>query len=148
MTRVKSKSEKPPLLSVNRYGMEVSVGSEEWANFRFQTVDIFHVNTIEDYLRLSQLREFPIAPHRKEVVDFIFLTKGKVIRSKGLDNYEFSANQFFFLPAYQITSMTSMTPDATGFYCHFQPEIFYKKLFRKELLQQFSFMHFTGNPIV
>ncbi|MBS1596888.1 MAG: AraC family transcriptional regulator [Bacteroidetes bacterium] len=142
------KSQTAPILSVQNYGLKLSVGSMDWENFRYHTGDTFHINTIEKYVRLSELKEFPIPPHRKEVIDFIFLTKGKVIRTKGLDNYEFTKNQIFFLPAYQITSMTSMTPDAAGFYCHFSSEIFYKKLFRKELLQQFSFMHFTGNPIV
>ncbi len=142
------KPEKVPILSVNNYGLKISVGSEQWANFRYKTVDSFHINTIEDYVKLSELKEFPLPPHRKEVYDFIFLTKGSVLRSKGLDEYEFSKNQFFFLPAYQITSMTSMSPDARGFYCHYHTDIFYKKLFQKELLHQFSFMHFTGNPIV
>ena len=142
------KQEKIPILSVNNYGLKISVGSDQWKNFRYKFIDSFHINTIEDYVKHSELKEFPIPPHRKEVNDFIFLTRGTVERSKGLDEYEFSKNQFFFLPSYQITTMRSMSKNATGFYCHYQPEIFYKKLFQRELLHQFSFMHFTGNPIV
>lgn len=142
------KSEKTPLLSVQEYGLKVSIGSTEWKNFRHSTINHFHINTIQNYIRLSKLQEFPIPPHRKEVFDFIFLTRGKVARSKSLDEYLFSRNQFFFLPAYQITAMRSMTSNASGYYCHFSPEIFYKKLFQEELLQQFSFMHFSGNPVV
>ena len=123
------KSEKAPLLSVTNYGVQLSEGSTEWANFRYHTVDAFHINTIEKYLELSQGKELPLPPHRKEVNDFMFLTKGTVVRSKGLDNFEFTRNQFFFLPPYQITSITSMTPDAAGFYCHFNADIFYQKLF-------------------
>jgi AraC-like DNA-binding protein len=142
------KSITAPLLSVDNYGLQISVGSEEWKNFRFKTIRQFHINTIEDYIRYSKRKEFPLPPHRKEVTDLIFLTNGTVLRSKGLDEYEFSKNQFFFLPAFQITTMQTMSANAAGFYCHFDPDIFFKKLFQKELLHQFSFMHFTGNPIV
>lgn len=103
---------------------------------------------MEDYIRLSKLEELPLPPHRKEVFDFIFLTRGKLIRSKGLDTYEISAHQFFFLPAYQFTTMQSLSADASGYFCHFNSDIFYKRLFQKELLQQFPFLHFTGNPVV
>ncbi len=137
-----------PLLSVTNYGMQLSIGSMDWKDFRYKSVDFFHINKIEDYVRLSQLKELPLPPHRKEVFDFIFLTKGSALRSKGLDEYQFITNQFFFLPAYQVTAMKAMSADATGYYCHFNADIFYKKLFQKELLQQFSFMHFTGNPVV
>jgi AraC family transcriptional regulator, transcriptional activator of pobA len=137
-----------PLLSVTNYGLQLSVGSTEWENFRYHYVDTFHINKIEEYIKLSQLKELPLPPHRKEVFDFIFLTKGRVIRSKGLDELAFTTNQFFFLPAYQITAMKSMTAGARGFYCHFNQEIFNQKLFMKELLQQFSFLQFNDDPIV
>ena len=137
-----------PLLSVDNYGLQISAGSSAWKNFRYKSIHTFHINTIEDYVRLSKRKEFPLPPHRKEVNDLIFLTSGSVLRSKGLDEFEFGKNQVFFLPAYQITTMRSMTANATGFYCHYDPDIFFKKLFQKELLHQFSFLHFTGNPIV
>ena len=137
-----------PLLSVENYGLQISSGSATWKDFRFKTMASFHINTIEDYLRLSKRSEFPLPPHRKEVNDIIFLTRGSVQRTKGLDEFEFGKNQFFFLPAYQITTMRSMTANAAGFYCHYDPDIFFRKLFQKELLHQFSFLHFTGNPIV
>jgi AraC family transcriptional activator of pobA len=142
------KGEKIPTLSVTNYGVQLSTDSMLWDDFRFHTVDIFHINKMEDYVRFSGLKELPLPPHRKEVFDFIFLTSGNVTRSKGLDRYEFSANNFFFLPALQVTDMKSVSAETTGYYCHFNSEIFYKKLFQKELLQQFSFLHFTGNPIV
>lgn len=142
------KAEKIPTLSVTNYGIQLSTDSMLWEDFRFHTVDTFHINKMEDYIRFSGLKELPLPPHRKEVFDFIFLTKGSIVRSKGLDTYEFSANSFFFLPAFQVTDMKSVSADATGYYCHFNAYIFYKRLFQKELLQQFPFMHFTGNPIV
>lgn len=71
------KEEKAPLLSVNNYGLQLSVGSMEWDDFRFQTIDIFHINKIKNYIKLSKLSELPLPPHRKEVSDFIFLKKRK-----------------------------------------------------------------------
>ncbi len=120
----------------------------EWENFHYKTGNIFHVNSMEDYVRLSQLKELPLPHHRKEVYDFIFLTKGTIVRSKGLDTFTFSKNTFFFLPASQVTHMQSATWDVSGYYCHFDAGIFYNRLFQKELLQQFSFLHFIGYPLV
>ena len=100
-----SKDIKAPLLNVSNYGIKLSLGSMEWENFHFQAENAFHINRIEDYVRLSKLAELPLPPHRKEVFDFIFLTNGKTVRSKSVESYEFSKNQFFFLPAYQITTM-------------------------------------------
>jgi len=142
------KSTEVPVLSVENYGLQLSTGSMGWNNFRYKTVNTFHVNTIQDYLNFSRREEFPLPPHRKEIFDFIFLTKGSTERTKGLDEFTLTKNQIFFLPAYQITTMRSMSEDAEGFYCHFHPDIFFKKLFQKELLHQFNFLHFTGNPIV
>jgi AraC family transcriptional regulator, transcriptional activator of pobA len=140
------KPDKAPILSVNNYASKLSLGSLHWKNFRYHYSDVFHINKIEDYVRLSKLEELPLPPHRKDVFDFIFLTRGKLVRSKGLDTYEISARHF--LPAYQFTTMQSLSADACGYFCHFNSDIFYKKLFQKELLQQFPFLHFTGNPVV
>ena len=100
-----SKDIKAPLLNVSNYGIKLSLGSMEWKNFHFQAENAFHINRIEDYVRLSKLAELPLPPHSKEVFDIIFLTNGKTVRSKSVESYEFSKNQFFFLPAYQITTM-------------------------------------------
>ena len=142
------KSTDAPVLSVENYGLQLSTGSDKWKHFRYNTINTFHVNTIQDYLSLSGGKEFPLPPHRKEVYDFIFLTRGNSERTKGLDEFTISKNQIFFLPAFQITTMRSMSADAEGFYCHYHPDIFFKKLFQKELLHQFNFLHFTGSPIV
>ena len=137
-----------PLLSVSSYGLKISAGSLQWENFHHTAEDIFHINKMEDYARLSGLKELPLPHHRKEVYDFIFLTGGNIVRSKGLDTLAFTTNMFFFLPAFQVTHIQSVTPDVQGYYCHFHTDIFYKKLFQKELLHQFAFMHFTGCPLV
>jgi len=143
-----TKAEKAPLLSVSDYAIKVSTGSLEWQNFHFTTENIFHINKLEDYIRLSNLEDLPQRPYRKEVFDFIFLTGGTVVRSKSLETYRFFKNQFFFLPPNQITAIMEMSRDASGYYCHFAGDIFFKKFFQKDLLQQFPFLHFAGNPVI
>ncbi|MCU7549730.1 helix-turn-helix domain-containing protein [Chitinophagaceae bacterium LB-8] len=139
-----SKSEQIPILS----GPEM-----DWFHFEasivqlFQTrhVNLFHINRIED---TKDHIKFPLAPHRKTVSDFVFLTQGTSIRSKGLDRYEFSANTFFFLPAYQITTHEGYSQDAKGYYCHFDTEILTRNFVQPGFLNQFSFLQFIGNPLV
>jgi AraC family transcriptional regulator, transcriptional activator of pobA len=117
----------------------------EWHPSFSTDQSLFHVNRIEsvrDYLK------FPLLPHRKTVFDFFFLTKGKSVRSKGLDNYEISTHDFFFLPAYQITTHESMSKDAEGFYCHFDSEILYKNFAKHDISKEFNFLNFVGNPVV
>ncbi len=116
-----------------------------WQSLFAPTHHYFHINRLEDF---KDMMRFPLPPHRKVVFDFVFLTQGTSVRSKGLDNFEFSANTFFFLPAYQITSHKSMSDDAKGFYCHFDLELLTKNLYSKEILQDFPFLQFIGNPLV
>ncbi len=106
---------------------------------------LFHFNRIENY---RQHMIFPLSPHRKTVYDFVYLTKGHSIRSKGLDNYEFSAHSFFFLPAYQITAHEWMSEDAEGYFCHFDAQIIHKNFSKHDFSNEFPFMHFAGDPIV
>ena len=105
----------------------------------------FHINRLEDFI--GHLK-FPFRPHRQTVHDFVFIAKGRSTRSKGLDNYDFSSNTFFFLPAYQISTHDFMSSDTEGFYCHFDMEIFNRKCIKQEVFSDFSFLEFTGNPLV
>ena len=116
----------------------------EWKPFHASFDLRFHINRIEDYI---EHLPFPIPPHRKTVLDFIFLNEGSTTRSKGLNTYTFSKNSFFFLPPYQITMHESMSADARGFYCHFDPEILVTR-FGEKILNEFSFLQFISNPIV
>lgn len=105
----------------------------------------FIINKIED---VRQFIHFPLPPHRKTVFEFIFLTAGTTNRSKGIDNYEITTNSFFFLPAYQILSSEYMSADVKGYYCHFDLEIFAKKFAQYDFVKEFSFLQFSGNPVV
>ncbi|ADB37599.1 helix-turn-helix domain-containing protein [Spirosoma linguale] len=116
-----------------------------WMPTLLSDYHLFHFNRVETYR--SHLT-FPLSPHRKTVFDFIFLTKGHSIRTKGLDTYEFSANSFFFLPAYQITAHEWMSEDAEGFFCHFDAQIIQKNFSKPDFSAEFPFLQFVGDPIV
>jgi AraC-like DNA-binding protein len=105
----------------------------------------FHVSRIEDYKNHLTL---PLLPHRRSVCFFIFLTKGKAIRSKGLTNYEIIPDCFFLLAADQITSLEYVSDDAEGFYCHFLPELFNQSALKIDLENDFSFFQLTGEPLL
>lgn len=80
--------------------------------------------------------------------DFIFLTKGKSNRSKGLNEYLFSANTFFFLPSNQITSCEYITEDSTGFFCHFDLQIFNQIFPNPSFLEDISFLQHHSEPLI
>ncbi len=107
--------------------------------------DKFHIDRIENYKKNLKL---PLAPHRRSVYFFVFITKGKAIRSKGLTNYEIETNQFFFLPADQITTFEYVSEDVEGFYCHFNPDIFNQSILKIDLAKEFSFLQLTTEPIL
>jgi AraC family transcriptional regulator, transcriptional activator of pobA len=106
---------------------------------------LFHINKLEDYRDKIQ---FPLPPHRKQVYDFLFLTKGSTRRSKALNPYNIEQNTFFFLPAHQITNHESMRADTEGYYCHFNFDIFTNHLPQHNITRDFPFLQFIGDPLV
>lgn len=106
---------------------------------------LFHINKLEDY---RDKIHFPLPPHRKQVYDFLFLTKGMTRRSKALHPYEIKENMFFFLPAYQITNHEFMSADTEGYFCHFNFDMFTDHLPQHNILRDFPFLQFLGNPII
>ncbi len=110
-----------------------------------QLYDQFHIEKVEYYKPHLKL---PLQPHRRLVYFFIYLTKGKAIRSKGLTQYVLEPHHLFALPADQITSLEYISEDAEGFYCHFLPEIFNQSLTPTDFITDLPFFQFTGNPIV
>ncbi|WP_348811814.1 helix-turn-helix domain-containing protein [Flavobacterium maritimum] len=110
----------------------------------FSSHQDYHINRIEDITNKSS---FQVLPHRKTLHDFIFLKKGRSIRSKGLNHFDFSAASMFFLPAYQITQHEMMSDDAEGFYCHFDEKIF-GFLPKNYLSKQFPFFQYQSNPVI
>lgn len=110
----------------------------------FSSHQDYHINRIEDIANKSS---FQVLPHRKTVHDFIFLKKGRSIRSKGLNTFDFGDSSMFFLPAYQITQHEMMSDNAEGFYCHFDEKIF-EFLPKNYLSKQFPFFQYQSNPVI
>lgn len=118
---------------------------KQWAPDAWRHNEVFHVEKIESYKDNLKL---PLQPHRRTVYFFMLVTKGKVIRSKGLTNYEILPGHCFFLPAYQITSLEHISADAEGYYCHFLPDIFNQRWIKKAPMIDFPFFQLIGNPVV
>lgn len=138
-----NKSEKVPLLEINGLD-EFHFGNTNLKFIFSDSHSVFHINRLEG---MNEKLNFPLPPHRKTVFDLIFLTKGSSTRSKGLNKYTFGENQFFFLPANQITSHESMSEDAEGYFLHFDEKIF-RSLSLSHVLKDFPFLDFLSNPIV
>lgn len=117
-------------------------------DFFFSPYKVFHVNKLSETVRVSQLKYYPLPPYRKSVYDFMLVTQGEINRSKSIDSYIIGKNTFFFLPAYQLTTITSMSPDTDGYYCHFNIDIFNKYFYPNEILKHFSFLKYIGDPLV
>jgi AraC-like DNA-binding protein len=139
------KTETVPILSLYEKEKRFFETSFEWKPSSHALHSQFHVNKLEDVV---DHLNFPFPPHRQTVYDFVFLTQGRSTRSKGLDTYEFCADTFFFLPAYQISKHESMSADVKGFYCHFDMEIFNTKWMKPDMLAEFPFLQFNGNPLI
>lgn len=118
----------------------------DWSEWQISPINqVFHINRLETHITHIP---FPLPPHRKTVHDFLFLTKGSTVRSKGLSEYLIESNTFFFLPATQITTHLRMSPDTEGYYCHFDIELLTKGFVQPGVLAKVPFLQFTGHPLV
>lgn len=107
--------------------------------------DVFHIERIEKYRAFLQL---PVAPHRRAVYFFLFVTKGHTVRFKGLNKYRVTENTFFCLPSDQITAIEEISDDVDGFYCHFQLEIFNHHQVSVDFEKDFPFFKITSEPSI
>ncbi|WP_435356399.1 helix-turn-helix domain-containing protein [Emticicia sp. SJ17W-69] len=109
----------------------------------------FHINRLEEYHKIGgHSLKSDSQPRRINIYSFFFLTKGKSIRSNGLDTYEFGENTFYFIPAYQITIFNSSLKDVEGYYCHFSLELLTRETPLQDVLQEFPFLQFNSYPLV
>jgi len=128
------------LLGLDRIKAAFPTNLKDKPNFK-----LFHINKIRDFNHSINLNQ---PPYRKSVTDFIVITKGNTKRTKGLNSYELGTNSIFFVPANQIRTVSAISEDLDGYFCHFDSTIFNPKVFPKELLKQFSFLQYIGNPEV
>lgn len=105
----------------------------------------FHLNRIEQVRPNIPGKQLP---YRKTVTEFMFVTQGCTTRSKGIDRHEVVANSFFFVPAYQIRTSEGVSDDIRGFFCHFDTNIFKKCFVQNDVLNEFPFLQYIGNPFI
>jgi hypothetical protein len=116
-----------------------------WNDPRQVKYEEFHIERIERYKDHLIL---PILPHRRSVYYFVFVTSGKIIRGKLLNQYEVLPNNFFFLAANVTTSIEYVAPETTGYYCHFNPNIFQPANPQLDLLIDFPFFDLISKPVI
>jgi AraC-like DNA-binding protein len=127
----------------------VNAGGAHFHSYLTQAHEVFHINRIEDYIRLVKFpTQTDVQPFRLTVFNFMFLSKGTSSRSKGLIDYDFGENTFFFLPAYEITTHKFISKDAEGYYCHFNLDILTSEYKLKDLLADFPFLNFNCHPLM
>lgn len=105
--------------------------------------DNFHIEKIENY---KEHLIVPTPPHRRSVYFLLFLTRGVVIRSKGLTKYELKQNSCFCLAADQITGIHYVSDDAAGYYLHFLPDIFNNPNLKIDLHKDLPFFSLLNEP--
>jgi AraC family transcriptional regulator, transcriptional activator of pobA len=138
------KPEKIPVINANELN-DFHYKNIEWQPTISETKhQYYHINRIEDYV---EFLKFPLPPHRKTVHDLIFLVEGKSQRTKGLNKYEFSASEVFFLPALQLTEHQSIDKNSKGFYLHFDEKIFHF-LPKNFLNETYQFFQINVNPVI
>lgn len=138
-----------PIIDAKQLESNLFRESNNFTAFTTKIHSNFHINRIEDYMKIVNFpTQSDIVPRRISVYSFFFLTKGRSIRSKGLDSYDFGENTFFFLPAYQITTHQEICFGSEGYYCHFDMELLNVDYKTKDLINEFTFLEFDAYPIV
>lgn len=138
----KTNPSKIPLLNPSQFDDYIFADWKPSVSGFYDKFHIARVETYKDHLRI------PMQPHRRSVYFFVFITKGSVIRSKGLSLYEIKSNSFFFLPSNVITSIEKADADAEGFYCHFSPDIFNQSFIKIDIARDLPFFQFTDEPLI
>lgn len=128
---------------------DLLVSVESKASLTTATHNLFHINRIEDYLRVTNFSDHDQSvPIKMTFYSIYFVTKEGFTRTKGLASYYCGQNTFFFLPAYEITIYESGRRDTEGFYIHFHMDLFTSDYRFKDLLNEFPFLNFNYYPLV
>jgi AraC family transcriptional activator of pobA len=114
-----------------------------WKATVFGLYENFHIEKIENY---KEHLVVPTPPHRRSVYFLLFITKGSVIRTKGLNKYQLKQNSCFCLANDQITGIDFVSEDAEGFYVHFLPEIFNHPNLKIDLSKDFPIFSILNEP--
>lgn len=112
----------------------VTTGQRLTEAFRDRPED-FLITRLEDARHLAKL---PTQPHRREVHELVFVTRGKIIRSANLHRIEINAGEVYLLLANQISTVNFLSEDLTGFYCHFSLETIIRLYHREHMINELA----------
>ncbi|MEZ5071010.1 MAG: helix-turn-helix transcriptional regulator [Bacteroidales bacterium] len=111
--------------------------------------ETFHINRIEDYMAHRETGPgWDNRPFRQTVSNFVFLTGGTSIRSRGLQRYEIQEDDFFFVPAFEIMSIEDRNPGVRGYFCHFEPSLLHPGRQNRDINVPYPFLRIAGHPLV
>ncbi|WP_261513046.1 helix-turn-helix domain-containing protein [Chryseobacterium paludis] len=65
----------------------------------------------------------PFLPHRLTVNDFVFVSRGELIKTVCSDSYSIPESTLMILPPYKIRTMEKFSDDVEGYYCHFPDDL-------------------------
>lgn len=95
---------------------EEFIANNQQAIFANSKINEFFIHSFkEDIVNLK----LPLPPHKKTVNDFVFVLKGEMIKTIGLESFSLKAGDFLFTPKNSITTSKNMSADLEGFYGHF-----------------------------
>lgn len=86
--------------------------------------------------------KLPIPPHKKTVHDFVFITKGSMTKTLGIETFQLKKNDFLFTPKHNISTIECIATDIEGFYCHFSEELLKKNPFLESLHTETNSQHY------
>ncbi|CAM1341899.1 helix-turn-helix domain-containing protein [Tenacibaculum amylolyticum] len=110
-----------------------------------ENYEVFHIHRLEEVKEYLQTNG---TTHRKNIPDFILLTKGSAKRSIGLEMYDIIAPAMLILPAYAIVSNHYLSEDVEGYYCHFSTDFIANKLMNSSAFRHFSFLESNNQPLL
>lgn len=97
---------------------------KEFSKFVHGENNLWRNETLTDFFIVSLASKeislnLPIKPHRKDVYDFLFITKGEAIQTIYNEQHLFTANSLRVLSPEKIRTIDRFSEDIEGYYIHF-----------------------------
>lgn len=117
-----------PTLSTQDLWIRYVKGDQRLDEYFREKPEAFLITRLEETTPLMNL---PTEPHRRDVHEFVFVTKGSVRRSADLNEIEIRKGDIHLTLANQINSVEFLSEGLNGFYCHFSLDTMIR-LYQKE----------------
>lgn len=126
---------------------EEFIANNQHGIFANSKINEFFIHSFkEDLVNLK----LPLPPHKKTVNDFVFILKGEMTKTIGLESFSLKAGDFLFTPKNSITTSKNMSADLDGFYGHFSDNFLannpFLKLWHTRPASQ-NLLHLSKNEI-